>query len=448
MTAPKSGSSWLGIGSLFVEPPEDFWPAFSTAHSFTDNAAQIEELKLQSEHRANEFSVPTLPPPEGEATRILDAFAAEGWVEKEERWCCPQCQEQLGEAEAQEPTCPSCEVLFQDHGGLVQETVYVRDLAAIRPVDWVVAIHGMNTAGAWQEEFSWLMGSTWGRSVPVAVYKYGIVITGVLLFWRRRQLLSDFRAKLDKLRQQAVAQNLSDCPDLIAHSFGTWLFGHLLEGELHRPKEERLRFGRVILTGCVLRPDFDWQKMRDAGLVEEVLNHYGTKDPVVPVAHLAIVRSGPSGRRGFDSEQVWNIRAANYGHSSLFAIDRFVVDGKPLQKTPGENGVRHLEHSYQRYWRPFLTLPAEELGRIPDRANPKHPWKALPWPLSGNLFPYLAVPLLLALIVFLVPCLHRLLDPIQGATKTFLKYGGLGLLAVLSTTGLIFLGRWILGRGH
>lgn len=447
MTKPTSPAHWLGLGSRSVEPPEDFWASLSSAPS-SHHASQVEALKLQSKRRFNEFSASSLPPPMSDAAALLDAFAEEGWVRREERWRCPQCEEQIGEEEAQEITCPSCESLFQDHGGLTQEVVYVRTLEESRSVDWVVAIHGMNTTGAWQEEFSWLIASTWGRSVPVAVYKYGIVITGVLLFWRRHQLLADFRAKLDRLRREAVSRNLAERPDLIAHSFGTWLFGNLLQEELERPPDDRLRFGRVILTGCVLRPDFDWRKMREAGLVQEVLNHYGTKDPVVPVAHPAIVDSGPSGRRGFDDEEVWNIRAADYGHSDLFSVDRFVVDGKPLQKAPGEDGVRHLEHSYQRYWRPFLTLPAKELNRLHGQAHPKRPWKALPWPLQGDLFPFLALPLLLALIVFAIPYLDRLLDPIQGAAKAFLKYGGLGLLAVLATTGLVYVGRWVLGRGR
>jgi len=36
--------------------------------------------------------------------------------------------------------------------------------------------------------------------------------------------------------------------------------------------------------------------------------------------HATIWDSGPSGRRGFDRDQVLNLRAEGYGHSDLFSI--------------------------------------------------------------------------------------------------------------------------------
>ena len=136
---------------------------------------------------------------------------------------------------------------------------FLSELSAVRSVDWVVAIHGMNTSGAWQEAFSWRFSTTWGRSVPVAVYKYGFVVVGVVLAWRRRKFQRELRTKLAALRDEARAQGFLGNPDVIAHSFGTWLFGHLLEDELRRNDSDRLQFGRVILAGCILRPDFDWR---------------------------------------------------------------------------------------------------------------------------------------------------------------------------------------------
>jgi hypothetical protein len=79
----------------------------------------------------------------------------------------------------------------------------------------------MKTAGAWQEAFSWHLATTWGRGVPVAVYKYGIVVAGVIMAWRRRELVRQFRNKVAVLRDEARAQGYSGNPDLVAHSFGT-----------------------------------------------------------------------------------------------------------------------------------------------------------------------------------------------------------------------------------
>ena len=49
----------------------------------------------------------------------------------------------------------------------------------------------------------------------------------------------------------------------------------MLKAELARNETERLCFGRIILTGCILRPDFDWATIKAAGLVDEVMNHGG-----------------------------------------------------------------------------------------------------------------------------------------------------------------------------
>lgn len=213
---------------------------------------------------------------------------------------------------------------------------------------------------------------------------------GVVLAWRRRKFQRELRIKLAALRDEARAQGFLGNPDVIAHSFGTWLFGHLLEDELRRNESDRLQFGRVILAGCILRPDFDWKSIREAHLVEDVLNHYGTEDRVVPLAHGTITESGPSGRRGFDGDQVLNIRAIGFGHSDLFSIERH-----------HDKGLTYLSNSYQKYWRPFLTLPSVELAALPDRKDPEESWRQFPWPLRGTLFPFLALPLVLSIVCLL-----------------------------------------------
>lgn len=326
----------------------------------------IAQLRMLFEQRVREFTPVMLPMPEAEAVALLDRLAADGLLQKEMREI--------------DPPHPALSPAGGGEGWTLDETetVWVRSISQSRSVDWVIALHGMNTSGAWQESFSWLLGTTWGRAVPVAVYKYGIVIAGVILAWRRNKLREDLREKIAVLGAEARARGYHGNPDLIAHSFGTWLFGHLLKRELLLPPEQRLAFGRVILTGCVLRPDFDWKAMQDAGLVEDVLNHYGTSDCVVPLAHATIYGSGPSGRRGFDGDDVINIRAEGFGHSDLF--------------------LRDLRHSYETYWKPFLTLPREELRALPDVTHPAKRWRAWPWPLRGTLFPFVALPLLVALL--------------------------------------------------
>jgi hypothetical protein len=289
----------------------------------------------------------------------------------------------------------------------------------------------MNTSGAWQEAFSWKLSTTWGRSVPVAVYKYGIVVMGVVLAWRRQKLQREFRKKLAALRDQARAQGFLGNPDVIAHSFGTWLFGHLLEDELKRNEADRLQFGRIMLAGCILRPDFDWRRIREAHLVEEVLNHYGTSDRVVPLAHATIMDSGPSGRRGFEGDQILNIQALGFGHSDLFSIDK-----------RDANGLTYLANSYQRYWQPFLTLPAEELPHLPDRIDPQRPWREFPWPMRGTIFPFLALPFVLAMTGLLVAGIGQCVWHWWGIFVDVAGVTASGLALLLILTAIVGVWRW------
>lgn len=400
-------------------PPADYWDTLASEFTGTQSA----RLRELFENRITEFIADDLPPREI-AVALLERVAADRWLERTQRQRCPNCDHELDAAAAAGDVCPECNEAFSQHGGVITETVYLRDIAPTRVVDWVIAIHGMNTTGAWQESFSWLLGTTWGRSVPVAVYKYGIVLAGIIMAWRRNTLRDQLREKLAALRDQARAQGFTGNPDLIAHSFGTWLFGHLLERELTRPPRERLAFGRIILTGCVLRPDFDWKRLKAAGLVEDILNHYGTADAVVPLAHATILHSGPSGRRGFDGNDVLNIRAEGYGHSDLF--------------------LRDLAHSYNVYWKPFLKLPRKEFDSIPDRADPMRPWRPLPWPFRGTVFPFVALPFIAALIALVNACVGRGLWEVRKAIALEGLVGAGGAIALCAGIAITKLVRRLL----
>jgi hypothetical protein len=394
--------------------------------------AQVERLREQSDQRFTEFTASGLGPPEKPALELLTRFAADGWVEREERHRCPKCDANLSGQDVAGAECPHCREAYGQNNGVTVETVFVRHLAPIRSVDWVVAIHGMNTSGAWQEAFTWTVSTTWGRSVPVAVYKYGKVIAGVLMTWRRRNLQSSLRDKLAALQHEARARGYGGNVDVVAHSFGTWLFGHLVKDELARNPNDRLRFGRVILLGCILRPDFNWKSVKDEGLVQDVLNHFSTGDRVVPLAHATISDSGPSGRRGFDNTEVINIRADALGHSDLLSIDKKL-----------KSGVTYLSTSYQRYWRPFLTLPREELLNIPDRIIPPKPWRQFWWPLRGTVFPFFALPLVLAVIGYLVGIVGSLFWRWMPVTERVTVASGCGIGALFLLIASTEFWRWL-----
>jgi hypothetical protein len=110
---------------------------------------QLEQLEEQSKQRLTEFTPSDLHGPEDTALELLKRFASDGWVEAEQRHRCPHCAKDLDAEEVTVFVCPYCGESYSEHGGITTETVFVRHLAQSRSVDWVVAIHGMNTSGAW-----------------------------------------------------------------------------------------------------------------------------------------------------------------------------------------------------------------------------------------------------------------------------------------------------------
>ena len=230
--------------------------------------------------------------------------------------------------------------------------LYVRDAAPARDIPWLLCIHGFNTPGRWQEAFAWQVALVHYRSVPVYIHKYGVLRVGVLLRRRQRQLADRLAVLVGELAADPSGSRLGLRPDVICHSFGTWLIGHAL---LRHPD---VGVGRVVLVAPVLRPDFPWAALLARGQVEAVLAHRGGKDVAVPLAAYGIPDSGPSGSRGFDpGVPVADHLEPRYAHSDFFMVD-------------------HLPHCLAEVWTPFLRDPSPAL---PVPAQPvARPWRRPP----------------------------------------------------------------------
>jgi hypothetical protein len=264
---------------------------------------------------------------------------------------CPNCKDPIDTDDARLGVCPHCHERFDEHGGVVVSQIYAYSVLPTRDVTWVLALHGMNTRGAWQEEFNWRVSTAYLRSVPVAIYKYGLVRPGALWLPSLRRLSEELAAKIVKLKGVTEENGFAGPPDVIAHSLGTWLLGHAL---LWNPS---LKVGRIILTGSILRPDFDWATLIARGQVEAVLDHYGMKDRWV--AHYAIPDSGPSGRVGFNAHvPVVQACEPEFKHSDFFS-------------------EKNLPEVFEKVWRPFLTMPAGDL--LNSYASSGAKWRQARW---------------------------------------------------------------------
>lgn len=317
-----------------------------------------------------------------------------------------------------------------------QTTVYVWRGAARRRPGWLLLVHGMNTTGRWQEHLAFDIGLWQGRAVPTFVFKYGRIWLGVTLPWRRAAFKKRLRDKILELGDQAPPFLVRPEPDVVAHSFGTWLVGHILLDELHKPAaDRRLRLGRVILTGSILRPDFDWKALQDAQLVGEILNHYGTSDPIVPLAHWTITDSGPSGRGGFDPPtddtamaHVVNVIAPDFGHSEALS------------------DARRFD-AYAHTWKPFFTNPVGHASNGLINTPRTRRWIAAWWPLRGTVLPVIGELLVVALIAIgllrLGPHLAALDEQWAGALRTSVRYVSFVAACLVSVFALDRVRWWV-----
>jgi pimeloyl-ACP methyl ester carboxylesterase len=307
------------------------------------------------------------------ARAVLEELERLTVVSRQHRIRCGCCGEPLTEEEATEEACVHCRGDLTDCQ-VISSEVFVRDAPRSRDVPWILVLHGMATAGEWQEELSWLCATTYKRSLPVFIYKYGKVRSGVFLQWRQRQLSRQLEQKLRYLNNKYGLGGSG--PDVIAHSFGTWLIGRVL---MDNPS---LRVGRVILAGSVLRPDFDWSLLIGRGQVIAVLNHCALRDEWVPLAQLVIPRAGPSGVHGFLDGSPIHREEQTFGHSTFFRPDQ-------------------MPRNYEAVWDLFLTRPAERLDEL-RAGDPITEWRPLPLALRESLrYLLLAIATAIAVVVCL-----------------------------------------------
>ncbi|MDA5192672.1 hypothetical protein [Govanella unica] len=254
---------------------------------------------------------------EEEKTRtFLDSAAYVGLVERRETLHCPACPEAIEATAAESELCPLCKEAFADRGGVERRVVYRLRVHGTRDIPWVIVIHGFNTHGEWQQDFSWRMGNKLKYSAPVLIYKYGLIRFSVLVRWRHRQMARQLGTAIRAAVEHAKANRIPESPDVVLHSFGSQLFVQLLA----MPEFDDLRFGRVIAAGTVIRPNYDWTERISQGRLEAVFCHCGRKDWAVPFAQYFIPGTGPSARWGFSDEAAINVMNEDYGHGSCFDL--------------------------------------------------------------------------------------------------------------------------------
>ncbi|MBI5752827.1 MAG: hypothetical protein HZA59_11925 [Hydrogenophilales bacterium] len=290
---------------------------------------------------------------------LLDRLVRDGYLAVQEDRRCPNCGNNLTREGELDRRC-SCGYTFPD--GALPELVrtYMREGHRSRDVRWVITVHGMNTPGEWQQNFSWRLAQLYGYAVPVGIYKYGNIKLSPLIPYRQNLHRDRLLRYLTRLRNEMKAAGYGERCDVIAHSFGTWL---LTQAMLADRSADPVKLGRVILTGSIVRPDFQWDELLNSGRIEAVMCHYGARDIPVRAAQYFIPDSGPSGRYGFNNQaNIIHKLEPMFGHSDYFE-------------------ERHLSRVMKEKWAPFLTWPAIDLADWGDQPNKltMSPWSGSRW---------------------------------------------------------------------
>ncbi len=274
-----------------------------------------------------------------EAERFLRQMTALEQVRAVTTMRCPCGAEQ--EKDSYLDACPECGLPVDESWS--EETTFAVLGLQTRDQVWIITVHGMNTYGPWQEGYAWRLSRIYGYAIPTFVYKYGRIMISPFITWRQRHYQDKLvRMLCDRIRE--MESEYGPRPDLIAHSFGTWLIAQALISDRGR----EIRLGRLILTGSIVPPDFDWRSLIDDGRVEAVLCHTASKDWVVRSAPFFVPRSGPSGYRGMNEGSPVYHHHSSWGHSGCFS-------------------KRDFDDCIENIWGPFLTSP---LSRLSARFEP------------------------------------------------------------------------------
>jgi hypothetical protein len=354
-------------------------------------AAEIEERRLAG--NGLEFEPATLAAATGSAWPdpalqdfLHELVAAQRMVRLEVR-LCPNavCRLPLDSGMVANGECPSCHFVFGEEGEEPVSLIRYRIIGEVsRDIRWMIVVHGMNTRGPWQEDLSWLVANKLKYAAPILIHKYGWATIDVLVAPCHYKLAKILGDKIRRASGYARARGLTVAPDIVVHSFGSYLFSLILKDEEYAD----LCFGRVITTGSIIRPDFEWSPLIDAGRVEAVLNHMGGKDLPVLLAQFLIPGTGPSGRTGFVDLAVLNQRTATFGHSDC-------LSEKHLSESLAKGGL----------WDRFLTQPKGIFA-------PTHPFRTDLWRPAFAPLRWLTHGLGFGLFIVLLPfsMLRRVLD--------------------------------------
>ena len=248
--------------------------------------------------------------------------------------------------------------------GVASENSDADDQIAPRQRHVVFLIHGMRTQAEWARKAANILDSDPSITVAKPI-RYGFF--DIFRFLAPGHL---FRQKpIDRIKKFIRQERSDGSTDLsvIAHSFGTYIIGKILE------QESDIKLYRLILCGSILSDDFEWDKLENQLLSKNserlyVVNDCGNQDKWPVFAKFVTFGYGSSGRFGFGDPLVRD-RYFDEGHSGYFK-----------------------ESFIKKYWLPYLVDGTINEGTLD---KPSTPW----W---LNVLTILKLPYIILILVLFV----------------------------------------------
>jgi CheY-like chemotaxis protein len=191
----------------------------------------------------------------------------------------------------------------------------------------IVTVHGINTAGRWQNSLEKALGSNNNFVFKPYKYIHKAPFKILIPIWRKR-VLSAFERDL----KQLVSEHPEGEFYFFAHSFGSYILANALK-KMSFLNAPNIRL--VTLAGTVLKRNFNWAEIKKELSVDNIVNDCGVNDGALPFAYLFAPGLGMAGRTGF------------YGFKEGVVLNRY-YDG-------GHSFFEESETFYREYWLPLVT---------------------------------------------------------------------------------------------
>jgi hypothetical protein len=213
----------------------------------------------------------------------------------------------------------------------------------------VLLIHGIRTQADWQPMLTKILDEK-GRTKIIPI-KYGYF--DAFRFWlpfKRHNPVDRVEKMIRVVRGKYPDARIS----VIAHSFGSYIIGHLLKEQVD------LKLDKLILCGSILPNSYPWEEVihkfldTDNEETVSIVNECGKRDIWPVLAKSMSWGYGPSGTHGFGHVLVKD-RFHNVSHSEYFNRDFVTTYWKPFLAS-GEYKSTEPDEQITPWWLSILGL--------------------------------------------------------------------------------------------